>query len=96
MDEPTTGLDPRSKREVQGVLEKLRAESEITVLLCTHDMDEAAALCDRVLMMDEGSVLADGSPDDLTRDHDSSSLEGVFMKLTGKALEAEEEEVVAR
>jgi ABC-2 type transport system ATP-binding protein len=96
MDEPTTGLDPRSKREVQGVLEKLRAESAITVLLCTHDMDEAAALCDRVLMMDEGRVLADGSPDDLTRDHDASSLEAVFMRLTGKALEAEEEEVVAR
>ena len=95
MDEPTTGLDPRSKRDVQGVLEKLRAETEITVLLCTHDMDEAAALCDRVLMMDEGRVLADGSPDDLTRRHDASSLEEVFMRLTGKALEAEEEEVVA-
>src|SRR5438105_15336342 len=45
MDEPTTGLDPRSKKEVQTVLETLRAGREITVLLCTHDMDEAAALC---------------------------------------------------
>jgi ABC-2 type transport system ATP-binding protein len=96
MDEPTTGLDPRSKREVQGVLDKLRAENAITVLLCTHDMEEAAALCDRVLMMDEGRVLADGSPDELTRHHGASSLEDVFMKLTGKVLEAEEEEVAAR
>src|SRR4029077_18547323 len=52
MDEPTTGLDPRSKKEVQSLLQQLRAERKVTVLLCTHDMDEAAALCDRVLMMD--------------------------------------------
>jgi ABC-2 type transport system ATP-binding protein len=92
MDEPTTGLDPRSKKEVQGVLQMLRAEREITVLLCTHDMDEAAALCQRVLMMDDGRVLADGSPEELGRMHDSASLEDVFMHLTGKRLEAEEEE----
>jgi ABC-2 type transport system ATP-binding protein len=91
MDEPTTGLDPRSKREVQMVLDRLRADSEITVLLCTHDMAEAAALCDRVLMMDEGRVLADGSPDRLGREHGCASLEEVFLQLTGKTLEALEE-----
>ena len=91
MDEPTTGLDPRSKREVQAVLEKMRAGRELTVLLCTHDMDEAAALCDRVLMMDDGRVLADGSPDELCRRHDAATLEDVFMHLTGRALETEEE-----
>ncbi len=67
MDEPTTGLDPRSKKEVQALLRMLRAEREVTVLLCTHDMDEAAELCDRVLMMDGGRVLADGSPQELCR-----------------------------
>ncbi|HSS61233.1 MAG TPA: ABC transporter ATP-binding protein [Candidatus Limnocylindrales bacterium] len=91
MDEPTTGLDPRSKKEVQSVLDTLRAEREITVLLCTHDMDEAAALCQRVLMMDGGRVLADGTPDQLCRAHGGASLEKVFMHLTGKSLEAEEE-----
>jgi ABC-2 type transport system ATP-binding protein len=89
MDEPTTGLDPRSKKEVQSLLEMLRAERQVTVLLCTHDMDEAAALCDRVLMMDEGRVLADGSPEELGRLYPSgdgpASLEDVFMHLTGKA-----------
>jgi ABC-2 type transport system ATP-binding protein len=95
MDEPTTGLDPRSKREVQAVLEQLRADREITVLLCTHDMDEAAALCERVLMMDGGRVLADGTPDELCRAHGGGTLEDVFMHLTGKALEAEEPEEVA-
>jgi len=94
MDEPTTGLDPRSKKEVQAVLETLRGEREITVLLCTHDMDEASALCDRVLMMDGGRVLADGSPDELARRHGAPALEDVFMQLTGKTFEAEEEEEV--
>ena len=95
MDEPTTGLDPRSKKEVQAALQLLRAEREVTVLLCTHDMDEAAALCDRVLMMDEGRVLADGSPEELGRryaDGDTpASLEDVFMRLSGKQFASEEE-----
>ena len=95
MDEPTTGLDPRSKREVQGALQSLRDEHLITVLLCTHDMDEAAAMCDRVLMMDGGRVLADGSPDALRVRHGGATLEDVFMHLTGKTLEADELEEVA-
>jgi len=96
LDEPTTGLDPRSKKEVQRLLEMLRAERQVTVLLCTHDMDEAAALCERVLMMDGGRVLADGTPAELCRIHGggdpNATLEDVFMHLTGKRLEAEEEE----
>jgi ABC-2 type transport system ATP-binding protein len=90
MDEPTTGLDPRSKKDVHGALQSLRDECRITVLLCTHDMDEAAALCDRVLMMDGGRVLADGSPAALCARHGGTTLEDVFMHLAGKTLEAEE------
>ena len=96
MDEPTTGLDPRSKKEVQSLLRMLRGEREVTVLLCTHDMDEAAELCDRVLMMDAGRVLADGTPDELCRryaqDGRPSTLEDVFMLLSGKSLQLDEEE----
>jgi ABC-2 type transport system ATP-binding protein len=98
MDEPTTGLDPRSKKEVQALLQMLRAEREVTVLLCTHDMDEAAQMCDRVLMMDAGRVLADGTPDELcrrySRDGVVASLEYVFMHLSGKSLEAADTEEV--
>jgi ABC-2 type transport system ATP-binding protein len=94
MDEPTTGLDPRSKKEVQSLLQALRAEREVTVLLCTHDMDEAAALCDRVLMMDGGHVLADGSPEELIRLYgagERATLEDAFMHLTGKSFALAEE-----
>jgi ABC-2 type transport system ATP-binding protein len=94
MDEPTTGLDPRSKKEVQAVLETLRTGREITVLLCTHDMDEAAELCERVLMLDGGRVLADGSPDELCVRYGARTMEDVFMQLTGKTLEAGELEEV--
>jgi ABC-2 type transport system ATP-binding protein len=97
MDEPTTGLDPRSKKEVQDLMHVLRAEREVTVLICTHDMNEAAALCDRVLMMDGGRVLADGTPDELCRRYSNgkaqTTLEDVFMHLTGKDLSRDEEEV---
>src|SRR5207253_8143879 len=95
MDEPTTGLDPRSKKEVQVLLQMLRKENEITVLLCIHDMDEAAALCDRVLMRDGGRVLADGTPEELCRLYGDGSaepsLENVFMHLTGKRFDVGEE-----
>ena len=96
MDEPTTGLDPRSRKEVQALLRTLRAEREVTVLLCTHDMEEAAELCDRVLMMDGGKVLADGTPSELCLRYGGGqpdpSLEDVFMNLTGKSLAAPEKE----
>src|SRR5713226_7612414 len=89
--------DHRSKKEVQALLQMLTAEREVTVLLCTHDMDEAAQLCDRVLMMDAGRVLADGTPDELCRrysiDGTAATLEDVFMRLSGKSLELDGEEV---
>jgi ABC-2 type transport system ATP-binding protein len=85
MDEPTTGLDPRSKREVQAMVEGLRRD-HVTTLLCTHDMDEAEALCDRVLLMDRGRVLADGTPAQLGR------LETVFFELSGRAIEDADED----
>jgi ABC-2 type transport system ATP-binding protein len=95
MDEPTTGLDPRSRKEVLALLRLLRTEREVTVLLCTHDMAEAAELCDRVLMMDGGRVLADGSPAELCRLHANgrpdATLEDVFMHMTGKTFDAGEE-----
>jgi len=95
MDEPTTGLDPRSKREVQDLVTSIRRDRAATVLLCTHDLQEAEVLCDRVVVIDHGRVLAEGTPADLIRIHagpDGGSLEDAFMRLTGKRLEEDEEE----
>lgn len=93
MDEPTTGLDPRSKREVQELVISIRRDRAATVLLCTHDLQEAEVLCDRVVLIDRGRVLADGTPAQLIREHGGAggTLEDAFMHLTGKRLEEDEE-----
>lgn len=93
MDEPTTGLDPRSKREVQHVLRDLRGRQDVTVLLCTHDLEEADELADRIVILDQGRVLADASPAQLKAG--GHTLEDAFFELSGKAFELEPEEVSA-
>ena len=93
LDEPTTGLDPRSKREVEGFVREIRAVHDATVLLTTHDMREAEHLCDRIAIMDQGRIVALDSPaglKTLIREGDSSvTLEDVFMELTGKEYKGE-------
>jgi len=88
LDEPTTGLDPRSKREVQELIRGLREDEGTTVLLTTHDMEEADRLCDRVAILDEGRLVAEGTPDQLKArirtDGEPVSMEDVFFALTGK------------
>jgi ABC-2 type transport system ATP-binding protein len=95
MDEPTTGLDPRSKREVQALITSIRRDRAATVLLCTHDLQEAEAVCDRVVLIDNGRVLAEGTPAELVRRHGDrpgATLEDAFMRLTGRRLEEDTEE----
>src|SRR2546427_1806449 len=65
LDEPTTGLDPRSKIDVQTFVRELRDEHDATILLTTHDMDEAEALCDRVAIIDQGRIVALGGVKEL-------------------------------
>src|SRR5438445_6990824 len=65
LDEPTTGLDPRSKIDVQNFVERLREEHDATILITTHDMDEAEALCDRVAIIDKGRIVAQGTVEQL-------------------------------
>lgn len=96
LDEPTTGLDPRSKREVQAVVLELREKDNTTILLTTHDMTEAENLCDRIAIMDKGKVVALDTPDNLRamvpgKNGDKPTLEDVFLELTGRQLTNEEE-----
>lgn len=96
MDEPTTGLDPRSKREVQEVIEELNQESGTTILLTTHDMLEADNLCDRIAIIDSGKIAALDTPQGLKKiispNGHEPTLEDVFLELTGKTLVKEEVE----
>jgi len=82
LDEPTTGLDPQIRREVQNHIRALKADSR-AVLLSTHDMDEAAQLCDRVAVIAHGRIVATGAPRDLIADS-GASLEDVIIRLTAR------------
>jgi ABC-2 type transport system ATP-binding protein len=95
LDEPTTGLDPRSKREVQTFIRALRAEHDTTILLCTHDMAEAQTLAERVGILHAGRLLALESGQDILARFRADSLEEAFMTATGRALQDEPEEVTA-
>ena len=95
LDEPTTGLDPQSRRQLWDLLQRFRAQGG-TILLTTHDMDEAETLCDRVAIVDQGRVIAQGVPRDLIASLGApqvvvhqGTLEDVFMSLTGKHLRDE-------
>jgi len=89
-------LDPRSKREVQAVVRELNEEHGTTMLLTTHDMEEADNLCDRIAIMDGGKVVALDTPEALkmsipNNNGHESDLEDVFLELTGKDLVKEED-----
>lgn len=100
LDEPTTGLDPRSKKDVERFIRELRDIHNATVLVTSHDMDEADALCDRMSILDGGKLIVEGTPMELKQDHarrhdmDSlPTLEDVFMEVTGRSLSDDEEGV---
>lgn len=86
LDEPTTGLDPKSKRDVQLFLERLREQHGTTILLTSHDMGEAERLCERIGLLADGSLVAEGTADELRRTANAHNLDDVFIKLTGEWL----------
>src|SRR3954453_22625419 len=90
--EPTTGLDPRSKREVQKFIGEVRRTHDTTTLLCTHDMAEAEALADRVGILPRGRLLALEDPGALRRRYGAATLEDAFFAATGRAIEDEDDE----
>jgi ABC-2 type transport system ATP-binding protein len=97
LDEPTTGLDPRSKLEVQSFIEELRETHDATIVLTTHDLAEAERLCGRITILNDGRVVAEDSPDGLidlvsTRLGRPATLEDVFMTFTGRSLDDDADE----
>ncbi len=92
LDEPTTGLDPRSKLEVQDFIREIRTNHDSTILLCTHDLAEAETLAERVGILDRGRLLALEPAEDLKRRYGCGTLEEAFFLATGRAFEAEGDE----
>jgi ABC-2 type transport system ATP-binding protein len=97
LDEPTTGLDPRSKLDVQAFIEELRATHDASIVLTTHDLDEAERLSDSITVLNGGRVVAEDSPSGLIaaeaqRTGRAATLHDVFMTHTGRSLDDDVEE----
>ena len=95
LDEPTTGLDPKSRRDVQSFLENAQARHGTTILLTTHDMAEAERLCPRIGFLAHGKLVAEGTPEQLKRRAGAATLDDAFIKLTGEELVEDEEQEMA-
>ena len=89
MDEPTVGLDPAARKAVWDHIEELRARTGATVILTTHQMEEAEALCDRIAIMHMGSLVALGTAEELKAGigRPKASLDDVFIHYSGSNLE---------
>lgn len=100
LDEPTTGLDPRSKRDVQAFVRQVQQDHDASILLTTHDMEEAELLCDRIAFISGGRIVAEGTPLALReqvangRSIDEIDMDDVFMALTGKDIAEDEEGII--
>ncbi|HYM84429.1 MAG TPA: ABC transporter ATP-binding protein [Candidatus Dormibacteraeota bacterium] len=97
LDEPTTGLDPRSKLDVQAFIEEVRETHDAAIVLTTHDLAEAERLCDRIAILDGGRLVAEDTPDGLKRlvaerYGQPPTMDAVFMTLTGRSLDEDVEE----
>jgi len=97
LDEPTTGLDPRSKLDVQAFIEELHETHDATIVLTTHDLAEAERLCAHITILNDGRVVAEDTPEGLKAlvtngNGRAATLEDVFMKYTGRSLDDDVEE----
>jgi ABC-2 type transport system ATP-binding protein len=97
LDEPTTGLDPRSKLDVQTFIEEIRETHDASIVLTTHDLDEADRLCGRIAVLNDGRVVAMDTPDGLKRlvaerHGQAPTLHNVFMTYTGRSLDEDVED----
>ena len=82
LDEPTASLDPETGDFVRSFLEEYQKEKRTSILLASHNMSEVERLCSSVLMMNKGSIIDQGSPEELIKKHGRRNMEEVFLKLT--------------
>jgi ABC-2 type transport system ATP-binding protein len=84
LDEPTTGLDPNARREIWDILHRLKKASETSMILTTHYMEEAENLCDYIVIMHNGTILREGTLDNLLKE--ARTLDDLFVALTGRRI----------
>jgi len=93
LDEPTTGLDPNARREIWVILQSLKKKADTTMILTTHYMEEAEILCDYIIIMDKGSILKEGTREQLLEDgppkliYQKKTLDDLFIELTGRKID---------
>jgi ABC-2 type transport system ATP-binding protein len=90
LDEPTLGLDPQTRNQMWNYVQGLNKKENITVFFSTHYMEEAERVAQRVAVIDHGSIIASGTPEELKVQTKTSSLEDAFLALTGRAIRDED------
>ncbi len=90
LDEPTVGLDPQTRNHIWSYIQDLNKKEGITIFFTTHYMDEAERVAHRVAIVDHGTIIEEGSPEELKRKTNAASLEDAFLSLTGHEIRSEE------
>src|SRR5690606_4439413 len=83
LDEPTAALDPRNRQDIHNLMLELQQQGK-TIVFASHDMDEVHQLATRVLVIDQGKIIAAGEPTELCNKYDAASLTQLYMKLTSE------------
>jgi ABC-2 type transport system ATP-binding protein len=87
LDEPTASLDPETGDYVRSFLESYQKEKKTSILLASHNMAEVERLCSSVIMMNKGSIIDQGKPEELIKKHERKNMEEVFLKITREKYE---------
>jgi len=90
LDEPTLGLDAQTRNLLWDHVRELNKREGMTIFFTTHYLEEAAAVAQRIAIIDHGTIIATGSPDVLTKQTGTKNLEEAYLSLTGKTLRDEE------
>jgi ABC-2 type transport system ATP-binding protein len=89
LDEPTLGLDPQTRNHLWNYIQDMNQKEGITIFFSTHYMEEADKMADRIAIIDNGKIVANGTTQELKKETDSETLEEAFLKLTGKQIREE-------
>jgi ABC-2 type transport system ATP-binding protein len=96
LDEPTLGLDPQTRSHIWSYIKSLNAEKNVTVFFTTHYIEEAEKIAGRIAVIDQGKIVAQGSPEELIKETETKSLEESFIKLTGRQMRNDQADALDR